>query len=89
MKLTDDETRQLQEQSKITAWTKFLANTAKNNTVHIHKGQIFARQLGELADIVDRSRVNYVSALFDKYNIEQAKVNVETGELMDIVLKKI
>lgn len=88
IQLTPEETKQLGEQSKIAAWMKFLGQTAKNNTVHIHKGQIFARQMEDLAAIVERSRVNYVSSVFDKYNIEQAKVNVETGELIDIVFKK-
>lgn len=88
IQLTPEETKQLGEQSKIAAWMKFLAATAKNNTVHIYKGQTFARQMEELASIVDRSRVNYVSSLFDKHDIEQAKVNVETGEITEIVPKK-
>ena len=89
MRLTEEEAKQFGEQSKIAAWTKFLAETAKNNTVHIHKGQIFARQMGDLAAIVERSRVNFISTLFDKYDIQQAKVNIETGELTEIVLKKV
>lgn len=89
IQLTPEQTAQLKQQSQIAAWMKFLAATAKANTVHIYKGQTFARQMGELASIVDRSRVNYVSAVFDEHDIEQAKVNIDTGELTEIVLKKV
>lgn len=89
MKLTEEQRRQFEEQTRIGVWTRYLAIHAENNTGFIPKGQQFAKQLRALAEILDRQKHHFITTIFDTMNIKEATVNVETGELKDIVLKDV
>lgn len=87
MKIANEQLLQLQDQTRVSAYTSYLARMASLNTGFIPKGQQFAKQMEALAGIVERSKQDYVALIFDAMNIKEAKVNMETGELTDIQMK--
>lgn len=89
MKIDETKRQQLQEQSRILTYTNYLAEMATLNTGFIPKGQQFAKQLQALAKILYNRRQEYIAMIFDEMNIKQAKLNMDTGELEDIVLKEV
>lgn len=89
MKLTEEQRRQLEEQTRMCVWTRFLALQAKANTGFITKGQQFAKQLDQLAGVLERQKHHYITTIFDEMNVKEATVNLETGEIKDIILKEV
>lgn len=87
MRITDEQVAQLRDQTRVVAYTKYLARMASLNTALIPKGQQFAKQMEALAKIVDASKQEYIATIFDAMNIKQADVNLETGELKNIQMK--
>jgi len=88
-KLTEEQRKQMEEQTRIGVYTKFLASQAAANTASIPDGKKFAQQLVALCGVLDRQRHHYITTIFDSMNVKEAKLNIDTGELTDIVLKEI